>query len=95
MQIGADMSDKIDWSIAPDGATHYATHCTGVYCKIVFGKRAYIHTGNYWRESACLTNEDVYSSSMFITEQNPSIRSRLLCKLKVTVNRMAAYVGIL
>lgn len=88
MQIGADMSDKVDWSIAPDGATHY----TNRYYKIVFGEKAYIHTGNYWRKCICVTNEDVYSCYI---EQNPSIRSRLLCKLKVTVNRMAAYVGIL
>lgn len=88
MQIGEDMSDKVDWSIAPDGATHHS----GLYYKIAFGKMAYVYSGNYWRKCLYATNEDVCS---FAIEQNPSIRSRLLCKLKVTVNRMAAYVGIL
>lgn len=88
MQIGADMSDKVDWSIAPDGATHYI----GKYYKVAFGKRVYVHTGNYWVKLEFITHETL---CRYEAEQNPSIRSRLLCKLKVTVNRMAAYVGIL
>ena len=84
------MLDKVDWSIAPNGATHHGEY---YYYKVVFGKMAYVHTGNYWKKCAYTTNE--YVCSIANWEQNPSIRSRLLCKLKVTVNRMAAYVGIL
>jgi len=89
MQIGADMSDKIDWSIAPDGATHYYF----TYYKVAFGNRVYKHTGNYWKKCEFISNDTLHRLETF--QQNPSIRSRLLCKLKVTVNRMAAYVGIL